>query len=181
MPTLTIRDARPADRDAIRALTVAAYGEYAGVMAPAAWGALESALHAALASDDPAVQRIVAEREGRIVGSVMLFPPESDAYAGLTDAAPAPELRLLAVAPEGRGGGTGRLLVEECIRRARSSGATELGLHSSRSMRSAIALYTRLGFTRAPERDFQPEGAELVEGYRLLLADRDRTANDLEK
>ena len=61
--------------------------------------------------------------------------------------------------------------MHECVRRARSAGAHELGLHTSRSMRSAIRLYTRLGFTRAPERDFQPPGAELVEGYRLALGD----------
>ena len=169
MTSLTIRDARPADRDAIRALTLGAYGEYSSVMTPSAWAVLEAALQVALASDDPGVQRIVAEHDRRLVGSVMLFPPESDAYAGLADAASVPELRLLAVAPEGRGLGIGRLLVEECIRRARSSGAAELGLHTSRSMRGAIALYTRIGFTRVPERDFQPEGAELVEGYRFLL------------
>ena len=126
--TLSLRDARPADGDAVRALTLAAYGEYARVMTPSAWAGLERALHAALASDDPAVARIVAEREGRIVGSVMLFPPASDAYAGLAGAAAAPELRLLAVAPSERGFGTGRRLVEECIRRARAWGATELGL-----------------------------------------------------
>jgi ribosomal protein S18 acetylase RimI-like enzyme len=60
-------------------------------------------------------------------------------------------------------------LVEECIRRARSQGANEVGLHTSGSMRAAMAMYARLGFVRASERDFQPPGAELVEGYRLRL------------
>ena len=33
---LVIRDARPAERDAVRALTEAAYAEHASVMAPSA-------------------------------------------------------------------------------------------------------------------------------------------------
>jgi ribosomal protein S18 acetylase RimI-like enzyme len=59
--------------------------------------------------------------------------------------------------------------MEECVRRARRAGADALGLHTSRSMRAAIRLYERMGFVRAPERDFRPEGAELVEAYRLPL------------
>jgi len=61
--------------------------------------------------------------------------------------------------------------MDECVRRARRAGATELGLHTSRSMRVAMRMYERMGFTRAPEHDFQPPGAELVEAYRLSLAD----------
>jgi ribosomal protein S18 acetylase RimI-like enzyme len=59
--------------------------------------------------------------------------------------------------------------VEECARRARRMGATELGLHTSRSMAAAMRMYRRMGFVRAPDHDFQPPGAELVEGYRLPL------------
>jgi ribosomal protein S18 acetylase RimI-like enzyme len=78
-------------------------------------------------------------------------------------------VRLVAVTPDLRGRGIARALVDECIRRARASGATALGLHSSRSMRAAVRLYERIGFVRDPERDFQPPGAELVEGYLLRL------------
>jgi ribosomal protein S18 acetylase RimI-like enzyme len=61
--------------------------------------------------------------------------------------------------------------MDECVRRARAAGATELGLHTSRSMRVAMRMYERMGFVRAPEYDFQPPGAELVEAYRLTLDD----------
>jgi predicted N-acetyltransferase YhbS len=168
MTDLVIRDARPEDRDAVRELTLAAYGEYAQVMEPSAWAELRGALLAALASDAPA-ERIVAEHEGRIVGSVMLFPAQTDVYAGHADPVRWPELRLLAVAADARGLGVGRALVDECVRRARASGADTLGLHTSRSMRAAIRLYQRLGFVRDPAHDFQPAGAELVEAYRLAL------------
>jgi GNAT superfamily N-acetyltransferase len=169
MEGVRLRDARAEDRPAVSALTLQAYGEYAGRMDPGAWAGLEDALHRALASDDPAVARIVAERGGQIVGSVMLFPPAADVYGGFTDALRWPELRLLAVAPAARGTGLGKALVEECVRRARDAGAVELGLHTSRSMEVAVEMYERMGFVRAPEHDFQPPGAELVTAYRLPL------------
>jgi predicted N-acetyltransferase YhbS len=165
---LTIRDARPDEREAIRALTMQAYEQYATMMEPDAWAGLAAAIQAGLNAEDS--ERIVAERGGRLLGSVILFPPAANAYPGETGPAGWPELRLLAVAPQARGAGVGQALVEECIRRARGMGAAELGLHSSRSMSAAMRMYRRMGFVRAPDQDFQPEGAELVEGYRLPLS-----------
>jgi len=166
---ITIRDAVDDERAIIRELTLRAYAEYAKIMEPASWNGLSQALRDALASDAPA-DRIVADDDGQIVGSAMLYAPESDAYGAFVSASRAPEIRLVAVAPETRGRGIARALVEECIRRARVQGAKEVGLHTSRSMRAAMSMYADLGFVRAPERDFQPPGAELVEGYRLRLS-----------
>ncbi|HEX6367687.1 MAG TPA: GNAT family N-acetyltransferase [Longimicrobium sp.] len=164
---LRIRDARPGERDAMRDLTLQAYQQYASMMEPDAWAGLLAAIHAGLQAEG--ADRIVAVREGRLLGSVLLFPPAANAYPGETGPASWPELRLLAVAPEARGAGVGQALVEECVRRARRMGAAELGLHSSRSMAAAMRMYRRMGFVRAPDHDFQPPGAELVEGYRLRL------------
>jgi ribosomal protein S18 acetylase RimI-like enzyme len=164
---LLVRDARPDDRDKVDALTRLAYEEFASSMEAPAWRALESAMKTVLRHPGDA-HCIVAEDEGRIVGSVFLYPAGATPYeAG--EVLSSPELRLLAVAPNARGRGIGRALVEECIRRSRSGGATELGLHTSKSLASAIALYESMGFARATERDFRPEGAELVQGYRLML------------
>jgi GNAT superfamily N-acetyltransferase len=168
---VTVRDAREDERDAIRELTLRAYAPYAQVMVPAAWAALERALRAGLAWEQPAVQCVVAERDGALVGSVLLYPPAADAYGGAAGRVNWPEVRLLAVAPEARGQGVGRALMDECVRRARRAGATQLGLHTSRSMGAAVRMYERMGFVRAPEQDFQPEGAELVQAYRLSLDD----------
>ena len=165
---ITVRDARPEDAAAIERLVVEAYADYEQVMDPGAWRGLDGAVRAALASGAPA-ERLVCERDGRLVGSVMLYPPAVSAYGGLAGRAPWPELRLLAVARGERGTGVGRLLVEECIRRARAAGARELGLHTSRSMTVARALYERMGFVRAPRHDFQPDGGELVEAYRFPI------------
>jgi ribosomal protein S18 acetylase RimI-like enzyme len=165
--TIVVRAARADERDEVRALTFRAYEEYSQTMEPPAWNALKQAVSAALESPD--AERVVAERGGRLLGSVMLFAPDADAYEGVAERPGRPELRLLAVDPSARGQGIAERLVTECVNRSRAMRARELGLHTSRSMRAAIDLYRRLGFVRAPEDDFQPEGAELVEGYRLRL------------
>lgn len=168
--TLVVRTARAEDRDEIARLTLEAYREYATVMEPSAWVALEEAVHASLANDE-GVTRLVAEHDGTIVGSAALYAPDSAAYGDLVSPTSWPEVRLVAVAPSARGKGIARALVEECIRRARLAGASVLGLHTSRSMRRAVRLYERMGFVRDPEHDFHPPGAELVEGYLLRLDD----------
>jgi ribosomal protein S18 acetylase RimI-like enzyme len=99
---------------------------------------------------------------------VFLYPADVAPYDG-GNVQPLPELRLLAIAPNARRRGIGRALVDECIRRSKMSGAAALGLHTSKSLGAAIAMYEAMGFRRVPERDFQPEGAELVQGYQLAL------------
>lgn len=165
---LVIRDARPDERGAMEELTLAAYAEYATLMMPEAWAALSQAVHTALAADGP-VERIVAERDGALVGSVLLYPAASNAYQGALAQVSAPEVRLLAVVPAARGQGVATALMRACVERARRAGATALGLHTSETMQIALRLYERMGFVRAPEGDFQPPGAELVRAYRLQL------------
>lgn len=166
MSSLLIRDARSDEREKVETLTRLAYDEFAAVMAPDAWHALHAAMERVL-RDPGSAQCIVADDEERIVGSVFLYPAGAAAYDD--DALRSPELRLLAIAPNARRRGIGRALVEECVRRSQASGAAELGLHTSKSLGAAIALYESMGFRRVPERDFQPKGAELVQGYRLQI------------
>lgn len=172
MSACAIRDAGPDDRAAIADVTRSGYEEFCRSMTPSAWQAFERAMNAVL-EDSGEAAPIVADDDGRIVGSVFLYPGGSNAYAP-DEAIAAPEFRLLAVAPNARGRGIGRALVQECIRRAEDAGATEIGLHTSASFVTAIAMYERMGFVRAPDRDFRPDGAELVMGYRLPLPLRPR-------
>ena len=163
-----IRDARSDEHAAIRDLTLAAYEQYGAIMAPTAWAGLSQAVQSGLASAGP-VERIVAVQDGRIIGSVMLYPGDANAYGEGAVNPSWPELRLLAVAPETRGQGVGKALVEECLRRAAASGATSLGLHTSESMPVAMRIYEQAGFKRDPANDFHPEGAELVQAFRREL------------
>ena len=166
--TFTVREARPDERAAVRELTLGAYAEFATIMDPTSWAELDHAIRSALDAAVPS-ECIVAVDGATLIGTVTLYPPHVDAYGDTTRVEDCPEVRLVAVAPEERGRGVARALMEECIRRARASGATALGLHTSRSLRAAMALYAQMGFERWPESDFQPPGAELVEGYRLRL------------
>jgi len=153
--TLTIRDARAADRAAIEAVTLAAYEQYATVLAAPLWEAYRQNIVTTLTSVTPATQ-IVAEKEGALGG-------------GKATTLAWPEVRLLAVTPAARGSGAGRRLMEECIRRGRAAGATALTLHTTDMMRVAMQLYERMGFERAPDLDFSPAPGITVKGYKLAL------------
>jgi len=163
-----IRDARDDEREAIRDVTLAAYEEYAAVMPKPFWDGYKRQLLVTLDEEGP-VERIVAERDGTIIGSVLLYPPLAKAYTGTIASVDWPEVRLLAVAPEARGQGVGSALMDECERRASRAGATMLGLHTMEMMQVAIAMYERRGFERAPELDFYPAEGVLVKGYRRSL------------
>jgi GNAT superfamily N-acetyltransferase len=167
---LTVRDASDDERAALRAVTLAAYEEYATVMPALAWARYQRRLLDTLDAD-AAVERIVAARGGTIVGGVLLYPPAANIYAGAVAGVDWPEVRLLAVAPAERGHGVGAALMDECIRRARARGAAYLGLHTMDVMRSAVRMYERMGFVRAPELDFSPAEGVLVRGYRRGLGD----------
>jgi GNAT superfamily N-acetyltransferase len=170
MPDLLIRDARPHDRDAICEITLAAYQEYAESM-PAFWERYRQNILATLSDVKPAEQ-LVAERDGAILGTALLYPPRRIEWNRAETAMHVrwPEVRLLAVAPAARGGGIGKALMEECASRARRSGADTLVLHTTDLMQAALRMYRRMGFVHAPELDFTPAPGFTVQGYRLDLA-----------
>jgi GNAT superfamily N-acetyltransferase len=64
-------------------------------------------------------------------------------------------IRATAVAPEARGHGVGRTLVEAAIGRARDVGANAVALHTAVFMQDAMRLYERCGFRRLPEHDYR--------------------------
>ncbi len=167
---MNIRDAEDADRDAIRDVTLSAYEEYAAAMPPPLWEGYRQSMVDTLADVRPAAQ-IVAEQDGGIIGTVLLYPAGSmlNTPDGATITRRWPEVRLLAVAPPARGRGVGAALMDECVRRARLSGAGALTLHTADIMRVAMRMYERMGFVRAPELDFHPAPGQTVKGYRLEL------------
>jgi predicted N-acetyltransferase YhbS len=165
---LKIRDARRADRDAARKITLSAFQQYAAVMPPPRWEGYRENILATLTDVAPARQ-IVAEKEGIIVGSVLLYPPGAAFSTPDEGLLACPEVRLLAVAPEARGQGIGTALMKECIRRVRLLGAVCLNLHTTDMMQVAMRMYERMGFVRAPELDFYPDPSVTVKAYRFEL------------
>ncbi len=82
----------------------------------------------------------LADVVGKTVGCVALIPLENGVY----------ELSKMAVAPEMRGRGFGRQLLQHAIDEARQIGATSLFLGSSTKLESAVRLYESVGFRHVP-------------------------------
>ena len=73
------------------------------------------------------------------------------------------EFRMLAVHPDARGRGVGTALTRLCVDLAREDGATGMVLSSLSEMTAAHSVYSRLGYSRAPERDWDPvPGVHLI-------------------
>ena len=169
MSGLTVRGAGPGDRDAIQAVTLAAYQEHTATIG-AHWKGYRQNILATLAAAAPGTQ-IVALDDDRVVGAVLLYPAGAsiEKPGGTTLTLTWPEVRLLAVAPSARGRGVGAALMSECIHRARTAAATALTLHTTDVMQAAMRLYERLGFEPAQELDLEPAPGIVAKGYRLDL------------
>lgn len=171
---LRIRDAHEEDLDVVSALLVDAYAQFLPppreltVEERAEWDGYRRNV-ADVWSRVPISSTIVAERDGTLLGSVNYYAPgQVDSLDGAWPDGWA-SIRLLGVSPQARGLGIGRALMNECLRRARADGATTMGLHTTKLMDVARAMYVRLGFTRTPEHDFHPAPDFTVEAYRLDL------------
>ena len=156
--TFVVRDAAAEEFDRASAVMLDAYQEYKPDPLPPAWtgtweaywreiGAVQLRAHEA--------QLIVVAIGDRIVGTVTFYPEGS--RSPVVDWPPGwAVIRLLAVSPDCRRRGIGRVLTQECLRRARRQAARAVGLHTDSRMPGAQLLYAQLGFRRAPEFDYQP-------------------------
>ena len=114
---------------------------------------------------------LVAERDGRIVGSVTITPYGSPQSELARD--DELEFRYLAVATSAWGTGVARALVDAVEQHAATRGASWLVLCSIADNTRAGALYERLGFQRVPERDWHPApGIDLLVSRRPVPAVR---------
>src|SRR4051794_27359238 len=101
---MIIRDAADSEMPYIRQQRITSYREHAERIPEEHWNALRQAISSE-ADAQTGVENIVAELDGKIVGSVVLFPAKSDAYEGYVEEMDYPEIRMLAVTPEARGKG----------------------------------------------------------------------------
>ena len=165
-PALTVRDARPAELAEIGDLRVAAY-EAGGFLSDAShYGETLRTL-----GHDGSGQILAAvdDATGQILGTVMLqlWPDAGHVVRGSDEA----EVRALAVAPEARGRGAGRALLQAVIDEARASGVRHLVLCTQTTMLAAQHLYAEAGFRRLPDRDFSPVPGFTLPAYGLVLSD----------
>jgi len=96
---MNIRNALKSELSTIRQQRISAYSEHTKALSDEHWQALKKAISSD-ADIGQGVELIIAEIEGKLVGSVALFPPKSDAYEGYVEELDYPEIRVLAVDPE---------------------------------------------------------------------------------
>lgn len=108
--------------------------------------------------------------EGKIAGSVVYFSDMQYYGSGgtATKEQNASGFRLLGVDPSERGHGIGKLLTNECIRKAREKNHINVVIHTTKAMQVAWTMYEKLGFERAEDLDFM-QGELPVFGFRLAL------------
>lgn len=113
---------------------------------------------------------IAVSSEGVIAGAVVYFSDMSSYGSGGTATAEknASGFRLLAVDPNARGKGIGKLLTQACIEKARKDRNEQLIIHSTEFMQVAWKMYERMGFKRSKDLDFM-QGTLPVFGFRLIL------------
>lgn len=151
---MRIRRAGPADLADVGEVTVAAYAPftrgpgdpYVERLRDAAARAREAELWVAMTDD--------ATGPPEVLGSVTTCPPGSPWREVARDGEG--EFRMLSVAPGAQGQGVGGALVEHVLEHYRAAGARAVVLSSLVQMTAAHRLYTRHGFTRLPERDWEP-------------------------
>ena len=168
---MLIRPAAPDELAAVGELTVSAYAadgyldgteDYSDELRAAARRAELATLLVAVADRSNSVSQA-----GQLLGTAT-FCLAGTPYAEVSRPGEA-EFRMLAVAAEARGQGVGAALVQSCIDLARTAGSTALALCSLQEMLPAHRIYQRIGFVRAPDRDWDPHAGLTLVAFVLAL------------
>jgi ribosomal protein S18 acetylase RimI-like enzyme len=157
--SLLVRYAQETELEAVGELTAAAYGDlvsdgYANLLRDAAARAREAQLLVCIGG------------AGRLAGTATFVegPGRWHEIAAPDEA----EFRMLAVDRVERGRGAGTALIERMLQLTDALGRRRLVCSSAPEMRAAHRLYERLGFKRAPDRDWSP-----VDGVTLMVFERE--------
>lgn len=110
------------------------------------------------------------DKNDTILGAVVFFNDMQYYGSGgtATQKKNAAGFRLLGVDPSARGKGIGKLLTQECIKKAAENNQNQLIIHSTLAMKTAWKMYENLGFKRSEDLDFM-QGELAVFGFRLKI------------
>lgn len=122
-------------------------------------------------TEQPETELLVAvSADAKIAGGVVYYSDMKYYGSGgtATKEKNASGFRLLAVDPALRGQGIGKLLTNECIRKAKDKKLNQVVIHSTKAMQTAWKMYENAGFKRSEDLDFM-QGNLPVFGFRLML------------
>lgn len=146
---LQVRLATPDEADTLAALLSAAFVEYAPLYTAAGFAATTpTALQILSRWGEGPVW--IARRGSRSLGTVAAVLKGQAVY-----------VRSMAVPPEARGQGVGRLLLEQVEHFAREQGCQRLFLSTTPFLQRAIRLYEQFGFVRTREGPIELHGTPL--------------------
>jgi len=168
----TIRNANPSEFGEIGKLMVLVYSQLEGFPNKSEQPAYYQMLaNIGELTKKPKTELLVAvSSSGKMAGGVVYFSDMAFYGSGgtATKEKNASGFRLLAVDPSTRGNGIGKLLTEECIRKARIHKNSQVVIHTTNSMQVAWKMYEKLGFKRSEDLDFMQEELPVF-GFRLYL------------
>lgn len=168
----TIRNAKPQEFPAIGQLMVKVYSQLEGFPKEKDQPEYYKLLaNVGELTNKPGTEILIAiSDENEIAGAVVYFSDMK--YYGSGGTATSEKntagFRLLTVSPLARGLGIGKLLTNECIKKARDEGFHQMIIHTTMAMQTAWKMYESMGFKRSEDLDFM-QGELPVFGFRLLL------------
>jgi ribosomal protein S18 acetylase RimI-like enzyme len=155
---ITVRLARPREYDAVGALTARAYLDSGLVPDGSDY---DETLRRASDRAEHSELLVAVDAGGELLGTVS-FVRAGSRYAEVSREGEA-EFRMLAVDPGAQGRGVGTGLLRRVLDYSRARGSHGIVCSSLPEMRAAHRIYRRLGFRRAPERDWSPlAGVDLL-------------------
>lgn len=102
------------------------------------------------------------EHDGELVGTIAI----------VEESAGTAQLRWFLVAPEARGHGLGRSLLDQAIAFSRDAGYEKIILWTVSALTNAARLYRKAGFRKVEEHPGRPWGREVVEEkYEMVVSD----------
>src|SRR5690606_16486933 len=141
MYSAELRDFQPTDIDAVNALGVAAFEQFASHYKD--WLSFRTKI-ACMSSLAETGEIIVAASGATVVGPVAYLGPIAPKSTFFPSSWAV--MRMLVVCPKYRGRGIGRALANACVAKAKRDGAEVFGLHTSPIMSVALPMYQSMGF-----------------------------------
>jgi len=156
-----IREMKLNEREMVRKLLIESYIQYEKDFSEERWERYFTEVKYAVDNDN--IDKLyVALLNDQIVGTVQLFPHSNIAYDDFDHSINAPIIRFLAVHPNGRGQGIGRLLLDKSISYAQKQRAEAIYLHTTNLMPQAVQLYVQYGFEREKIYDYDRENYSIL-------------------